>query len=176
MHASSSGAPFRKRTFSLPLCTRSLAAVMSASPVLVRALFRPRISRALREQVMLAVTEVNDCRYCNWGHTALALRNGVDLTALRQILDSGSLGADSTPDEVAILSAQHVASEQGDADPGAERALAAAWTPDEQAEIKAYITAITFGNLAGNSADAWLARLGGYLSRAGNRSGRRSDG
>ena len=31
--------------------------------------------------------------------------------------------------------------------------------PDEQAEIKAYITAITFGNLVGNSADAWLARL-----------------
>ena len=35
----------------------------------------------------------------------------------------------------------------------------AAWIPAEQAEIKAYITAITFGNLVGNSADAWLARL-----------------
>jgi len=158
MHAPSSGAPFRKRTFSLPQYARSLAAVMTASPMLVRALSRPRISPALREQIMLAVTSVNDCRYCNWGHTALALRNGVDLTALRQTL-SGSLRADSTPDEVAILYAQHVASEQGDADPGAERALAAAWTPDEQAEIKAYITAITFGNLVGNSADAWLARL-----------------
>ena len=45
---------------------------------------------------MLAVTSVNDCRYCNWGHTALALRNSVDLTALRQTLDSGSLSADST--------------------------------------------------------------------------------
>jgi len=92
-------------------------------------------------------------------HTALALRNGVDLAALRQTLDSGSLSADRTPEEVAILYAQHVASEQGDADPGAERALAAAWTPAEQAEIKAYITAITFGNLVGNSVDAWLARL-----------------
>jgi hypothetical protein len=67
MHASSSGAPFRKRTFSLPLYARSLAAVMTASPVLVRALIRPRISRALREQVMLGVTSVNDCRYCSWG-------------------------------------------------------------------------------------------------------------
>ena len=159
MHAPSSGAPFRKRTFSLPLYARCLAAVMTASPVLVRALSRPRISPALREQIMLAVTSVNDCRYCNWGHTALALRNGVDLTALRQTLDSGSLSADSTPNAVAILYAQHVASEQGDADPGAERALAGAWAPDEQAEIKAYITAITFGNLVGNSADAWLARL-----------------
>ena len=39
---------------------------------------------------MLAVTSVNDCRYCNWGHTVLALRNGVDLAALRQTLHSGS--------------------------------------------------------------------------------------
>jgi AhpD family alkylhydroperoxidase len=87
MHVTSSGAPFRKRTFSLPLYARSLAALMTASPVLVRALNRPRISPALREQIMLAVTSVNDCRYCNWGHAALALRNGVDVTALRQTLD-----------------------------------------------------------------------------------------
>ena len=120
MHASSSDAPFRKRTFSFPLYARSLAAVTAASPVLVRALIRPRISRALREQVMLGVTSVNDCRYCNWGHTALALRNGVDLAALRQTLGSGSLSTDSTPDQVAILYARHVASEHGDADPGAE--------------------------------------------------------
>ena len=103
MHATLAGAPFRKRTFSLPLYARGLAALMTAGPVLVRALNRSRISPALREQIMLAVTSVNDCRYCNWGHTALALRNGVDLAALRQTLGSGSLSADSTPDEVAIL-------------------------------------------------------------------------
>ena len=171
MHATSSDALFRKRTFSLPRYARSLAAVMTASPVLARALIRPRISRALREQVMLAVTSVNDCRYCNWGHTVLALRNGVDLAALRQTLHSGSASADSTPEEVAIWYAQHVASEQGDADPGAERALAAAWTPAEQAEIKAYITAITFGNLVGNSADAWLARLRGVPVEGGHPAG-----
>ncbi len=159
MHATPSGARFRKRTFSMPLYARSLADLMAAGPVLARAFIRPRISRALREQVMLAVTSVNDCRYCDWGHTALAVRNGVDLAALRQTLDGGSLSPDSTPDDVAVLYAQHVASQQGDADPAAKRALAAAWSPDERAEIKAYITAITFGNLVGNSADAWLARL-----------------
>jgi hypothetical protein len=94
-----------------------------------------------------------------WEQAIPAWRNGVDLAALRQTLHRRSLGADSTPEEVAILYAQHVASQLGDADPGAERALAAAWIPAEQAEIKAYITAITFGNLVGNSADAWLARL-----------------
>jgi len=117
MHATSSDAPFRKRAFSLPLYARSLAAVMVASPVLVRALNRPRISPALREQIMLAVTSVNDCRYCNWGHAALALRHGVDLAALRQTLGSGSFRADSTPDEVAILPAGGVTGDR--AGPGA---------------------------------------------------------
>lgn len=159
MHVTSSVAPFRKRTFSLALYARSLAGVMAASPVLVRALIRPRISPALREQVMLAVTSVNDCRYCNWGHTALALRNGVDMNALCQMLGSRSLSADRTAEETAILYAQHVANQQGVADLSAEQVLAAAWNPVERAEIKAYITAITFGNLAGNSFDAWLARL-----------------
>ena len=65
--------------------------MVTASPVLVRALIWPRTSRALREQVVLAVTSVNDCRYCNWGHTVLALRNGVNMNALRQTLDRGSL-------------------------------------------------------------------------------------
>ena len=50
-------------------------------------------------------------------------------------------------------------------------ALAAAWTPAEQAEIKAYITAITFGNLVGNSADAWLARLRGVPVEGGHPAG-----
>jgi AhpD family alkylhydroperoxidase len=47
---------------------------------------------------MLGVTSANDCRYCNWGHTALTLCNGVDLAALRQTLGRGSLSTDSTPD------------------------------------------------------------------------------
>jgi AhpD family alkylhydroperoxidase len=97
MHAPSSGAHFPRRTFSLSLYARSLVALMTASPVLVRALNRPRISPALRQQIMLAVTSVNDCRYCNWGHTALALRNGVDLTARRQTLDSGSSAPTARP-------------------------------------------------------------------------------
>jgi hypothetical protein len=42
---------------------------------------------------------------------------------------------------------------------------------DEQAEIKAYITAITFGNLTGNSADAWLARLHGVTVEGGHPAG-----
>jgi Cu+-exporting ATPase len=79
-------------------------------------------------------------------------------TGTARVSFPAELSATDLVSVVAVLYAQHVASQQGDADPGAERALAAVWTPAERAEIKAYITAITFGNLVGNSADACLSR------------------
>jgi len=35
------------------------------------------LSRAFRERLMLAVTSVYGCRYCNWVHTREALKSGV---------------------------------------------------------------------------------------------------
>jgi len=52
---------------------------------------------------------------------------------------------------------------------GLSRAYCKAARP--RAEIKAYITAITFGNLTGNSADAWLARLHGIPVEGGHPAG-----
>ena len=83
---------FSKRTFDLPLLVRSLGSAVVHLPVLAAALLIPSTSRALREKVMLAVTSVNDCRYCSYVHTRLALANAVDLDELQQLLDSGTFG------------------------------------------------------------------------------------
>lgn len=117
---------------------------------------------------MLAVTSVNDCRYCNCVHTGLALENGVDLAELQQVLDTGTFGKVSERDAVAILYGQHFADTGREPSTAAERALADAWSPAQRAEIMAYIHAIYFANLSGNSADAWLARLRGAPVEDGN--------
>lgn len=161
--------PFGKRTFTLPLLAQSTAAALHHGPALLRGLVQPATSPALREKVMLAVTAVNDCRYCSWAHTGLALENGVDLDALREILDHGSFGSVSTPEGVAILYAKHFADTVRRPSAEAERALAAAWPdPTQRAEILAYIHAIYFANLSGNSLDAWLARLRGQAVEQGH--------
>ncbi len=59
---------------------------MASSPVLLAAFVRPKTSAALREKVVLGVTSINDCRYCEWGHTHWALANGVPLEEVNQIL------------------------------------------------------------------------------------------
>ena len=130
-------------------------------PVLAAALLIPSTSRALREKVMLAVTSVNDCRYCSYVHTRLALANAVDLDELQQLLDSGTFGNVDERDAVAILFAQHFADTARQPSDAARAALAREFNTYQRLEIMAYIHAIYFANLSANSADVWLARLSG---------------
>lgn len=159
---------YRKRTFSLPLLAGSLASAATHLPRLARALARPATSPALREKVMLGVTAVNDCRYCSYVHTGLALENGVDLDALQDVLDHGTFGNVDDREAVAILYAKHFADTVRQPSAAAQAALSRAFTEDEQKEIMAYIHAIYFANLAGNSADAWLTRLRGGIVTDGH--------
>ncbi len=152
---------FAKRTFTLPLLAASLGATLRSAPTLLKALAQPATSPALREKVMLAVTSVNDCRYCNWVHTGLALENGVDPAALQDFLDRATFGELQEREAVAVLFGKHFADTLRQPTGAAEAALAQRWNASERAEIMAYIHAIYFANLSGNSTDAWLARLRG---------------
>ena len=151
----------RKRTFDLPLFARSLVSAIVHLPVFVVALLFPSTSRALREKVMLAVTSVNDCRYCSYVHTGLALAHAVDLGELRELLDSGTFGEVDERDAVAALFAQHFAETSRQPTPEACAALARQFNAYQRLEIMAYIHAIYFANLCGNTFDAWLERLSG---------------
>lgn len=152
---------FAKRTFTLPLLGKSLGAAAITSPVMLRALVKPRLPASLREEVMLAVTSVNDCRYCSWVHTGLALENGVDMDDLDLLLGK-SLDNVEEREAVAILFGKHFADTVRQPSAQARAKLAAHFSPAEQREIMAYIHAIYFANLTGNSADAILARLRGH--------------
>jgi AhpD family alkylhydroperoxidase len=156
-HASS----FRKRTFSLPLLLQSVGAAGASLPTLTRALIKPSLSPALREEIMLAVTSVNDCRYCSWVHTGLALENGVDMDSLSLLLGR-DLGSVNEREAVAIMFGKHFADSVRHPSKTARDKLADHFSARERREIMAYIHAIYFANLTGNSADAVLARLRGH--------------
>ena len=153
--------PFSKRTFTASLLLQSMVATLVSFPVLLIAYIKPATSRALREKVMLGVTTVNDCRYCSWAHTGLALANGVDLDELAQLLDSGTFGTVDDREATAILFAKHYADTLGKPSKEAHAALARQFTACQRAEIMAYIHSIYYANLSGNSLDAWLARFSG---------------
>ena len=108
-----------KRTLTPGHFVRTVANVAVSCPVLLSALIRPKTSAALREKVVLAVTSITDCRYCQWGHTHWALANGVPLEEVNEILghDLASLQARNPAEAAAILFARHYAENLDRIDP-----------------------------------------------------------
>ena len=119
-----------------------------------------RIHPAFAERVMLAVTQVNDCRYCRFGHSRAALAAGVSQEQLSDLL-AGEFDSLPPDEVVAIAFAQHYAEQRGHPDPVALRRLEEVYGVDMANQIMAHIRMITIGNLLGNTFDALLSRLRG---------------
>ena len=77
-----------KRTFTPANILKTTANLVISMPVIIRSVFSPRTSKALREKVMLGVTTINDSRYCAWGHSHWATSQGVSPERISQILGS----------------------------------------------------------------------------------------
>lgn len=152
---------FRKRVFTPRNFLPVAAAAAASFPRLARSVRRPGETGALREQVMLAVTSVNDCRYCAWAHTGLALANDVDLDELRALLGEDLPDHLDERNATAVLFARHFADSERDPEASSRKALQRHFSEDERREIMAWINGIYFANLAGNTVDALLSRLRG---------------
>ena len=150
-----------KRTLTPGNFFTTVGNVVASGRVLLSALVRPKTSAALREKVMLAVTSVTDCRYCQWGHTHWAMAQGVPLEEVNQILGHqvASLEAKNPAEAAAILFAQHYAENLDQFDPESIENLRRYYSDAQVAEILAYIRAITLGSLTGNTVDAFLGRF-----------------
>jgi len=127
--------------------------------------FRPavrgrRISKAFAEKIMLAVTAVNGCRYCSYGHAKTALASGVSQEEVDLLL-SGEVGHASPEEAPALFFAQHYAESDGHPAPEMMQKLVETYGQDKARDILAHIRMITLGNLSGNTFDALLSRLRG---------------
>ena len=71
-----------------------------------------RISKQFAENIMLACTAVNECVYCEWAHSKIALESGSSLQEIEQVL---ALQFDKLPEDqvIALTFAQHYAESEG---------------------------------------------------------------
>ena len=165
-NASSAPPPVRseaKRTLTPANILRTTANCAVALPTILRSVFRPKTSRALREKVMLGVTAINDCRFCAWGHSHWATSQGVSPEEINQILSqqNASLHANDSAEAAAILFGQHYAEQLGEIDPESVKNLGNYFSPAQVRELVRYVYFITFTNLSGNTVDALLDRIRG---------------
>ncbi|MGC9393774.1 MAG: SDR family NAD(P)-dependent oxidoreductase [Anaerolineae bacterium] len=123
------------------------------------------IDEAFRERLMLAVTQVNACRYCSEFHAKQALKTGLSPDEVQQLLDGD---VEQCPPEhlTAVLYARHWAEAAGHPDPDIHQTLVETYGAAKAAAIEMVLRMINVGNLSGNTFDSILYHIsGGRLGR-----------
>jgi AhpD family alkylhydroperoxidase len=116
------------------------------------------ISETFRERVMLTVTEVNGCRYCQYAHAKMALKSGLT----KEEIDSLSTGAfhDCPSEEVpALLYAQHWAESKGNPDNDVRQKVFETYGESKTQLLELAMKMIQMGNLLGNTWDFFLYKI-----------------
>jgi len=119
-----------------------------------------RISKQFVERIMMAVTEVNGCRYCSYFHSRVALKEGIEKQEVEQLL-SGDFVDAPRKELPALVFCQHYAESCGEPDPEAVARLDETYGSEIANQIREYIRMIMIGNTWGNAFDALRVRIKG---------------
>jgi AhpD family alkylhydroperoxidase len=116
------------------------------------------IAPALRERLMLVVTEVNRCRYCSYAHAREALARGISQEEI-EALGSGSFDG-SPPEEIpALLYAQHWAEANGRPEASVRDHVVEQYREQVVEAMELALRMIRAANLSGNTFDYLLHRI-----------------
>lgn len=150
-----------KRIFSPGSAFRHLGAVVSHAAQIPSTLSDPTIDAAFRERILLAVTSVNQCRYCAWVHTDLASSSGMSAEEIARLLSQETVAVPEN-ELPAIQFALHYAETEGKPSESFIRELKGRYGEKTADSILNYIRMIYFANLSGNTFDAFMSRLKGH--------------
>ncbi len=158
---------FRKRSYTLRTFLRHITRMFKQSSAIRKTMKSGRVSKQFQERIMLAVTAVNGCRFCEWGHTKTALNEGCTEEELEQIMNQDFDSCD--PNEVVALAyAQHYADTEDNPSAEAWEKLVEFYGEEKAKDIQLVIEMVTIGNLLGNTLDAFESRLKGIPPENGS--------
>ena len=125
------------------------------------------ISKEFMERIMLAVTSVNDCRYCSYFHTKVAIESGCSDDEIRDIL-GGDFSCADHEELPALAFAQHFAESHEKPSREALKQLIKIYGVEKSHQIITACSMITMGNLFGNTIDAYIHRYHNILPEDGS--------
>ncbi len=116
------------------------------------------ISHKFRERLMLAVTAVNDCKYCSYFHTKQALKSGLSQEEVDALL-AGIVANCPEDENIALIYAQYWAESNAKPDADAVNKLKEIYGEEKAQAIELILRMIRMGNLSGNTWDYFLYRI-----------------
>ena len=148
-----------RRFTSIAGAATSASGVAGASIPLVRA-YRGNLEPALRERVMVAVSEANACAGCSRFHQRLAVRAGVSDEDLEALGLGDLAGLDQRSRAAIVFAVDRSRSDfAGDPPPEIMEAAAGQFTARQLEEIEAVARLMTLANLTVGTARALRSRL-----------------
>ncbi|RLD97961.1 MAG: carboxymuconolactone decarboxylase family protein [Bacteroidetes bacterium] len=138
---------------------RDLKYLLSNRAQIKIAISSPQLNPAFRERLMLAVTEVNLCRYCRTFHVGQAKQAGIPIEEITVYL-KGTI-PDEVPDEqkLAVCYARHWAETNSQPDLDYINQVKETYGEDGFQAINLVLRMITMGNLLGNTWDYLLFKI-----------------
>ncbi|HZJ86389.1 MAG TPA: carboxymuconolactone decarboxylase family protein [Erysipelotrichaceae bacterium] len=118
------------------------------------------IDKQFIERIMLAVTQVNDCKACAYGHSKIALEKAMSEEEIRGIL-SGDFSTVPNKELPAVMFSQHYADYRGEPSEKAYNQLVDHYGIDLAEGIVATIRMIMFGNVYGVAWGSLFSRFKG---------------
>ncbi|MCJ7715811.1 MAG: carboxymuconolactone decarboxylase family protein [Anaerolineales bacterium] len=151
---------FRRRYYSNPGdFWQDFRYMLSHRKIIKRAMREEQISPAFRERLMIAVTEVNQCRYCRAFHIQQAYQAGLSKEEIDSYL-SGIIPEDIPVEEkIAVCFAQHWAENDGQHNKEYENQIRETYGKEGFNSILMILRMIRMGNLLGNTWDYFLYRI-----------------
>lgn len=116
------------------------------------------LSEAFRERLMLTVTEVNGCRYCQYAHAKMALEAGLPQTEIKALSD-GTFHHCPEEEVPALLYAQHWAETDGVPVEDTRQHVLEFYGEEKVQAMELVMRMIRMGNLSGNTWDHILYRI-----------------
>jgi AhpD family alkylhydroperoxidase len=148
------------RVFTPSTFYRHTVKAFRSFPIMLRAQRKGLVTKAFQERIMLAVTEVNGCKYCNYYHTRLAMKEGISKEEIRAMRTGKNAGLPED-EALALIYAQHYADTGGKPDPENRERLISYYGLEKARAIEASIRAITVGNIYGIAVDGLMRRFRG---------------
>ncbi len=151
--------PYNKRIYhSLKAFINDASGIMKQRKQIKALMDGSLISDAFRERLMLTVTEVNGCRYCQYAHAKMALEAGLSQTEIKD-LSSGTFHRCPEEEVPGLLYAQHWAETDGEPDTGARQKILDIYGGEKVQAMEQVMRMIRMGNLSGNTWDYILYRI-----------------
>lgn len=153
-----------KKLYSIPESYRIIYLAMRSGKYMFRAKKNGGLTTKFIERIMLAVTEVNHCPLCSYGHTKMALEAGMSNEEIQNLL---AHSMDTVPaDEIAaVLFAQHYADNRAKPSSEAWRHLIDSYGETTAIGILGATRMIMFGNVIGIALSSIKGRLNGEPDR-----------